>query len=177
MNKWADYRQELRGCQSLTHCQYIARNNILQIVRRAGRPSRRPGAAARARVSTRARCETGNLRQGAHAARGPRAPLLAPSKSYLQCEGLPPPTPVTFSPNRKKMKCRSSFAAGSPQFPSFGSRAWMWETLSTVMLNLGEALGEGAGQRSWSDRPPKARPKMTRGRCPARLRPPRRFKG
>lgn len=45
------------------------------------------------------------------------------------------------------------------------------------MLSLGGELGEGAGQRSWSGRPPKARPKMPRGRCPAHLRPPGRCKG
>lgn len=53
----------------------------------------------------------------------------------------------------------------------------MWETLSTVMLSLGGALGEGAGQLSWSGHPPKAMLKMTRGRCSARFRPPRRSKG
>lgn len=49
--------------------------------------------------------------------------------------------------------------------------------MSTVMLSLGGELGEGAGQRSWSGRPPKARPKMPGGRCPAHLRPPGRCKG
>lgn len=46
-----------------------------------------------------------------------------------------------------------------------------------MMLSLGGALGEGASQPSWSGHPPKAMPKMTRGRCPARFRPPRRSKG
>lgn len=49
--------------------------------------------------------------------------------------------------------------------------------MSTVMLSLGGELGEGAGQSSWSGRPPKARPKMPRGRCPVHLRPPGRCKG
>ncbi|XP_008571903.1 PREDICTED: LOW QUALITY PROTEIN: potassium/sodium hyperpolarization-activated cyclic nucleotide-gated channel 4-like [Galeopterus variegatus] len=110
-------KQELRGYWSLTHCQYFGRNNILQIVRSTGDGAVVAGEPARGRASTRARCETGNPRHAA--CRRAHASAPAPAKSHLQLGLLLgfAPSPVTFSPNRKKMKCKSSFAAGGPRSP------------------------------------------------------------
>nr|XP_023416910.1 uncharacterized protein LOC111754153 [Cavia porcellus] len=59
------------GVTEISHSQYFGRNNISQIVTCARRGADVRGEAARGRVSTRARCETGNPRRGAHAAPSP----------------------------------------------------------------------------------------------------------
>lgn len=64
------------------------------------------------------------------------------------------------------MKCRLSFAAGSARSP-FRIRSLGVECAVHRDLKPRKAWGWGAGQSSWSGRPPKARPKKPRGRCPA----------
>lgn len=82
-NKCAGYRQEVRGTGvAHTDCQYLGRNNILQVGMNPGAARARRSGAGRA--SARVRCETGNPRRGA-ALTPVLAPLLHPLlKSYLQ---------------------------------------------------------------------------------------------
>lgn len=136
MNKCADYRQELWGYWSLTHCQYFGRNNILRIVMSSGRRSERRGEQARSKAATRVRCETGNPRRGAPAAAtpgaartpGPRPPRTRIYSSSSSSSSPPFPFPLScdiFS--NRKMKCKPSFAAGGPGSPlsDSGSRSGM----------------------------------------------------
>lgn len=128
MNKCADYRQELRGYWSLTHCQYFGRNNILRTVMSSGRRGELRGHRVRRRAATRVRCETGNPRRAPPPPRRPQPQAGSPRPPRTRIYGSSPPppafplSPVTFSPNRK-MKCKPSFATGGLRSPLSDSRS------------------------------------------------------
>lgn len=164
-NKCAGYRQEVRGTGvAHTDCQYLGRNNILQVgMNRGAARARRSGAG---RASARVRCETGNPRRGAAF-----TPVLAPPPTpppeiiFTVLFLFFPSSPATFFSNRK-MKCKSSFAVGGPGSPLSETRSAGAGCTAPVGANPEDGVGvPPPSALAWPLR--RARPRSARDPSPA----------